>query len=80
MLLSLVGYICTLTFSLPSCVFVAPDQAMGTSIPADLVFAESSVPPSRVPSLLCSILCSVGVCFVVSVGVGYRQNLFNRTS
>ena len=52
-------------------------------IPADLKLAESrvsSVPPSRVPSFLCSILCSVGVCFLVSIGVGYRRNLFNRSS
>jgi len=54
---------------------MAPDQALSTLHFRSLLISyllSPQYPPSRVPSLLCSTLCSVGA--------GYRQNLFNRTS
>ena len=60
-------------------VFMAPDQALSILHFQSLLISYllspgcPQYPPSSVPSLLCSILCSVGICFIVSVGVGYRQ-------
>jgi len=58
-------------------VFMAPDQALGILHFRFLLISyllSPQYPTSRVPSLL----CSVGVCFVVSV-LAYEQNLFHLT-